>query len=70
MPNTAFTVGFVVGVVLLVTMVEKWPERLSDMLGKSRDVLWEARILLHKIGKENYNFGRAENHVTKWLRPN
>jgi hypothetical protein len=59
MPDTAFTVCFVVGVVLLVTTVEKWPERLSDMLGKSREVLREARILLHKIGKENYNFGWA-----------
>jgi hypothetical protein len=36
MPNTAFTVCFVVGVVLLVTTVEKWPERVKQHAGKKQ----------------------------------
>ena len=68
MPNTAFTVCFVVGVVLLVTTVEKWPERVKRHAGKSREVLREARILLHKIGKENYNFGRARGPCDEMVK--
>ena len=40
------------------------------MLGKSTEVLQEVSILLNRIGKENYNFGQAEDYVTKHLRPN
>ena len=36
MLNTAFIVCFVVGVVLLVTMVEKWPERVKQHAGEKQ----------------------------------
>jgi len=52
MLNAAFAICFVVGVVLLVPAVEKWPKRV-ERHGRGSREFW--RVKLAKIGIEIYS---------------
>jgi hypothetical protein len=50
MPDTTFTISSVVGGVLFLSTIEKWPEGVERHHGRCREHRG-------KIGEEKYNFG-------------